>query len=243
MSNRPGIYHDIGKDAEDLLYKDYTQQPPFRYKYGCFDCNFDVSCGMDEILPGLRTKFRFIIPYQNKVDLQYLHDYFGITSGISLKENILLNLSGAIGNGFFSMGTDLCFDVNRRKFDRCDAGLSINSSFLVASLTLNDMANTLRASLHTTVCPLTNTAVAAELTHKFLTNENVFTFGTQHALFPITLLKARVSSNGRIGALIQQQLLPSFFFTVAGDVDFRASTGSSETTRIAKVGLSLAVRP
>ncbi|KAF5960725.1 hypothetical protein HYC85_001934 [Camellia sinensis] len=100
----------------------------------------------------------------------------------------------------------------------------------------NDKGDTLRASCHHTICPLTNTAIAAELTHKFLRNETTLTFGTQHVFFPITLVKARASSNGRLGALVQQELFPSFFLTVARDVDVW------DVMRSTKLELSLAFR-
>ncbi|KAI8018352.1 hypothetical protein LOK49_LG04G01962 [Camellia lanceoleosa] len=237
MSKSPGIYHDIGKKARDLLYKGYAQQPPVHYHYGYFNWSFDLSCQINDIVPGLRTGFRFIMPYQNKVELQYLHDYVGITAGAGLTTTPLLNFSGVLGSGFFSIGTDISFDVGARQFAKYNAGLSFNTAILITSLTLNDKCDTLRASCHHTVSPLTNTAIAAELTHKFLRNETTLTFGTQHAFFPITLVKARASSNGRLGALVQQELFPSFLLTVAGDVDVW------DVMRSAKLGLSLAFRP
>ncbi|THG22583.1 hypothetical protein TEA_013592 [Camellia sinensis var. sinensis] len=195
-----------------------------------------------------RTAFRFIIPYQNKartfcqfiallVELQYLHDYVGISAGAGLTTTPLLNFSGVLGSGFFSIGTDISFDVGARQFAKYNAGLSFNTAILITSLTLNDKGDTLRASCHHTISPLTDTAIAAELTHKFLRNETTLTFGTQHAFFPITLVKARASSNGRLGALVQQELFPSFLLTVAGDVDVW------DVMRSAKLGLSLAFRP
>lgn len=93
------------------------------------------------------------------------------------------------------------------------------------------------ASLYRSVNPLTNTAVAAELRHRFLSNETTLTLGMQHSVFPITLVKARVNSHGEVGALIQQGLLPTLFLTVAGELDLQ------DVTRSAKVGLSLALKP
>ncbi|XP_028051765.1 mitochondrial outer membrane protein porin of 36 kDa-like isoform X3 [Camellia sinensis] len=172
-----------------------------------------------------------------EVELQYLHDYVGISAGAGLTTTPLLNFSGVLGSGFFSIGTDISFDVGARQFAKYNAGLSFNTAILITSLTLNDKGDTLRASCHHTISPLTDTAIAAELTHKFLRNETTLTFGTQHAFFPITLVKARASSNGRLGALVQQELFPSFLLTVAGDVDVW------DVMRSAKLGLSLAFRP
>ncbi|KAI7984765.1 hypothetical protein LOK49_LG14G00755 [Camellia lanceoleosa] len=238
MSKHPGIYYDIRRKARDLLCKDYTQQPPIQYNYRCLNWSFDLSCQNIEVVKGLRTASRFITPFQNKVELQYLHDHARITAGINLAANTPLNFSGVVGNSFFSIGTDLSFDMVKKKFEKWDAGLSFNTAILIASLTLDDMGDTLSGSCYYTVSPQTNTAFGTELSHKFMSNETTFTLATQHSLFPITLVKTRVSSNGKVGALIQQQLFPSlFFFTIAGDVDVR------DVSRTAKLGLSLAVKP
>ncbi|CAL5327152.1 unnamed protein product [Camellia sinensis] len=214
------LVSDMISFPRDLLYKGYAQQPPVHYHYGYFNWSFDLSCRINDI-----------------VELQYLHDYVGITAGAGLTTTPLLNFSGVLGSGFFSIGTDISFDVGARQFAKYNAGLSFNTAILITSLTLNDKGDTLRASCHHTISPLTDTAIAAELTHKFLRNETTLTFGTQHAFFPITLVKARVSSNGRLGALVQQELFPSFLLTVAGDVDVW------DVMRSAKLGLSLAFRP
>jgi len=84
---------------------------------------------------------------------------------------------------------------------------------------------------------VTNTAVGAEVTHRFSTNENTLTLGTQHALDPLTTLKARVNNFGKTSALIQHEWRPKSFFTISGEVDTKAIEKS------AKVGLSLVLKP
>lgn len=84
---------------------------------------------------------------------------------------------------------------------------------------------------------LTNTAVGAEVTHSFSNNDNTITVGTQHALDPLTTVKARVNNYGKVNALIQHEWRPKSFFTVSGEVDTKAVEKS------AKVGLALALKP
>ncbi|CAK9183379.1 unnamed protein product [Ilex paraguariensis] len=236
MIKQLGIYPDIGSKARDLLYKNYTRQPSIHYHYGCFDWSFHLLCQINDIVPGLGTGFRFSLPFQrsNRVELQYLHDFIGITAGIGLTSKPLLHFSGVVGESLFSIGTDLSFDSATGKFAKCNAGFSFNSSILIASLTLNDMADSVIASCYHPVNPLTNSAIAAEVRHRFLSNETTLAFGAQHAVFPFTLVKARVDTNGKLGALIQQELLDTFFLTLDGQVDVKA------VTRSAKLGLSVA---
>ena len=101
----------------------------------------------------------------------------------------------------------------------------------------NDKGDTLTASYYHTVSPLTNTAVGAELTHGFTSNENSLTIGTQHSLDPLTSVKARVNNFGIASALLQHEWRPKSVFTISGEVDTRAIEKS------AKVGLALALKP
>lgn len=81
------------------------------------------------------------------------------------------------------------------------------------------------------------TAVGAEVSHSFSSNENTITVGAQHALDPLTTLKARVNNAGKASALVQHQWRPKSFFTVSGEVDTKA------IEKTAKVGLALALKP
>ncbi|KAG4158355.1 hypothetical protein ERO13_D02G114800v2 [Gossypium hirsutum] len=194
---------------------------------------------VDEPAPGLKTIFSFIVPDQRsgKVELQYQHEYAGISTSIGFNANPLVNFSGVVGNNCVSVGTDLSFDTASGNFTKLNAGLNFTHSDLIASLTLNDKGDTLNASYYHIVSPLTNTAVGAELTHSFSSNENTLTIGTQHALDPLTTVKARLNNYGRASGLIQHEWRPKSLFTISGDVDTRAIEKS------AKVGLALALKP
>ncbi|KAB2041195.1 hypothetical protein ES319_D02G131700v1 [Gossypium barbadense] len=194
---------------------------------------------VDEPAPGLKTIFSFIVPDQRsgKVELQYQHEYAGISTSIGLNANPLVNFSGVVGNNCVSVGTDLSFDTASGNFTKLNAGLNFTHSDLIASLTLNDKGDTLNASYYHIVSPLTNTAVGAELTHSFSSNVNTLTIGTQHALDPLTTVKARLNNYGRASGLIQHEWRPKSLFTISGDVDTRAIEKS------AKVGLALALKP
>ncbi|KAB1211656.1 Mitochondrial outer membrane protein porin of 34 kDa [Morella rubra] len=201
--------------------------------------NLFTTITIDEAAPGLKTIFSFRVPDQRsgKVELQYLHDYAGISSSVGLTANPIVNFSGVIGNNLVALGTDLSFDSKTGNFTKCNAGLSFSNADLIAALTLNDKGDTLSASYYHSVNPQSNTAVGAEVTHSFSTNENTITLGTQHALDPLTTVKARVNNFGKANALIQHEWRPKSTFTISGEVDTRAIEKS------AKVGLALALKP
>ncbi|XP_058105296.1 mitochondrial outer membrane protein porin of 36 kDa [Magnolia sinica] len=201
--------------------------------------NLFTTITIDEPAPGLKTIFSFIIPDQRsgKVELQYAHDYAGISTSIGLTANPIVNFSGVVGSNVLSVGTDLSFDTASGNFIKYNAGLSFSSADLIASLTLNDKGDTLTASYYHMVSPLSNTAVGAELSHSFSTNENTLTIGTQHALDPLTTVKSRLNNYGKASALIQHEWRPKSLFTISGEVDTRAIEKS------AKIGLALALKP
>ncbi|KAK8484350.1 hypothetical protein V6N11_049624 [Hibiscus sabdariffa] len=267
MGKGPGLYTDIGKKARDLLYKDYQADHKFTaitstgIKKGELllgdistelknknittnvkvdsNSNLFTTITVDEPAPGLKTIFSCTVPDQRsgKVELQYQHEYAGISTSIGLTSNPLVNFSGVVGNNFVTVGTDLSFDTASGNLTKLNAGLNFTHSDLIASLALNDKGDTLNASYYHIVSPLTNTAVGAELTHSFSSNENTLTIGTQHALDPLTTVKARVNNFGRASALIQHEWRPKSLITISGEVDTTAIEKS------AKVGLALALKP
>ncbi|KAG9140178.1 hypothetical protein Leryth_015800 [Lithospermum erythrorhizon] len=201
--------------------------------------NVYTTITIDEPTPGLKSIFSFVVPDQRsgKVELQYLHEHAGISTSIGLTASPIVNFSGVAGNNTLALGTDLSFDTASGNFTKLNAGFSFTNSDLIASLTLNNKGDTLTASYYHLVNLLTNTAVGAELSHSFSSNENTLTVGTQHALDLLTSVKARVNNYGTASALIQHEWRPKSTFTISGEVDTRAIEKS------AKIGLAIALKP
>lgn len=70
------------------------------------------------------------------MELQYLHDYAGISTSIGLTANPIVNFSGVVGTNLLSLGTDLSFDTKTGNFTKVNTGLSFSNADLIASLTL-----------------------------------------------------------------------------------------------------------
>ncbi|XP_071710324.1 mitochondrial outer membrane protein porin of 34 kDa-like [Rutidosis leptorrhynchoides] len=201
--------------------------------------NLSTTITVDEPAPGLKGILSFKVPDQRsgKLELQYLHDYAGICTSIGLTANPIVNFSGVLGTNVTAIGTDVSFDTKTGNFTKYNAGISFTNADLVAALTLNDKGDSLNASYYHIVKPLTNTSVGAEVNHSFSTNENTITVGTQHALDPLTTVKARINNLGKANALIQHECRPRSLFTLSGEVDTKAVDKS------AKFGLALALKP
>ncbi|RWV82259.1 hypothetical protein GW17_00056254 [Ensete ventricosum] len=70
------------------------------------------------------------------VELQYLHDYAGVTAAVGLTANPIVNLSGVVGTNVYSVGADVSFDTATGNFIKCNGGLSVINADLIASLTV-----------------------------------------------------------------------------------------------------------
>ncbi|KAI4342568.1 hypothetical protein MLD38_027182 [Melastoma candidum] len=224
MIKIPGLYSRVGKEARDLLYKDFARQPPIHFHFGLLDCNCGLHFRIRQV-PGFGTDFRATAPYNCKGELQFLHDYVGITSGIGLKANIdslggfepFVSFSGLVGTDLVSLGTDLRFDLFTRAFSSIDAGIRVNTPILIASLTVDDSLDSISGSCYRAVIPVTRTSVAAELKYLFSKGDTWLTLGAQHALFPWTFIKSRINTKGEAAAMIQLGLW-KFLFTIVGEV-------------------------
>ncbi|KAH6763486.1 voltage dependent anion channel 1 [Perilla frutescens var. hirtella] len=201
--------------------------------------NLFTTVTIDEPTPGLKAILSFRVPDQRsgKLELQYLHDYAGISSSVGLTANPIVNLSAVLGSNTLALGSDLSFDTKEGAFTKCNFGASFTNTDLIAALTLNDKGDSLSASYYHIVSPLTNTAVGAEVTHSFSSNENTITVGTLHQLDPLTTVKARVNNFGKASALIQHEWRPKSLVTISTEVDTKSVDKS------AKFGLALALKP
>ncbi|KAM0040015.1 putative Porin domain superfamily, eukaryotic porin/Tom40 [Helianthus debilis subsp. tardiflorus] len=193
--------------------------------------NLSTTIVVDELAPGLKTILSF------KLELQYLHEYAGISTSMGITANPVVNFSGVVGTNSTAIGTEVSFDTKTGNFTKYNAGISFSNADLIAALTLNDKCETLNASYYHIVKPLTNTSVGAEVKHSFSTNENTITVGTQHALDPLTTVKASINNLGKANALIQHEWRPKSLFTISGEIDTKAVDKS------AKFGLALALKP
>ncbi|CAG7911227.1 unnamed protein product [Brassica rapa] len=193
----------------------------------------------DEATPGLKAIVSAKVPDQKsaKVELQYLHPHAGICTSVGLTANPVVNFSGVIGTSVLALGTDVSFDTESGNFKHFNTGVSFTKDDLIASLTLNDKGEKLTASYYHIVNPLKNTVVGAEVSHNLKSQVNSITVGTQHALDPLTTVKARVNNAGIANALIQHEWRPKSFITISGEVDSKAIEKS------AKVGFALALKP
>ncbi|XP_052294154.1 mitochondrial outer membrane porin-like [Citrus sinensis] len=146
------------------------------------------------------------------VELRYMRDYAGITAGIGLKAHRLsahglsahgLSAHGSFAHGLFAHGLPAHeFSAYGSSAHGLSAhGLPANEFSAHGS---SEKLEILRASCYLELISLTRTAIAAELKHSFSKNGSIsdaipttLIVGIQHELFPSTLVKARINTDGK----------------------------------------------
>ncbi|AES77327.1 Outer plastidial membrane protein porin [Medicago truncatula] len=203
------------------------------------ESNLFTTITVTEPAPGVKAIISCKVPdpASGKVELQYLHDYAGISGNIGLKANPVVNLSGVFGTNALAFGGDISYDTKLRELTKSNVGVSFIKDDLLGALTLNEKGDVLNASYYHVINPVTNTAVGVDMGHRFSTRENNFTLGVQHALDPLTTLKGRITNSAKASALIQHEWRPKSLITISTELDTKAIEKS------AKVGLSLVLKP
>ena len=100
-----------------------------------------------------------------------------------------------------------------------------------------DKADTVKFSYAHVLSPLTNSVVAAEISHTISKKDNGFTVGGSYMLDRLTTVKGRINYNGKLAASLQHEWVPKSFVTLSGEVDAFA------LDKKAKLGLSIALKP
>lgn len=201
--------------------------------------NVSTTVTVNEIVSGAKAAFSFKIPGQKsgKLDVQYLHDHFAINSSIDMNTNPVLELAATIGTRKLGVGAEVGFDSTFATFTKYNAGICYNQHDVSAALILTDKGETVKASYIHFFNPLNRSAVSAEMIHRLKTSENSFTIGTSHAINPLTLLKARLASNGKVAVLCSHEWRPKSLLTVSAEYDPKAQVSPS------RLGLVLALNP
>ena len=76
------------------------------------------------------------VDFTLQVEVQYLHDFAGITMGASLTRSPVVNFSSVLGTSSYNIGTAISVDTLLGQLSQWDAGLSLNTRFLSAAVTL-----------------------------------------------------------------------------------------------------------
>ena len=69
-------------------------------------------------------------------ELQYLHDYAGVSLGLGMNSKPLINLSAVVGNKALAVGADVAYDSATGDFTKYNAAVSFNKGDVLSAVML-----------------------------------------------------------------------------------------------------------
>ncbi|KAI4387207.1 hypothetical protein MLD38_005056 [Melastoma candidum] len=218
-----------------------------KYKYNntLFDVKFDTNSNilttitLNEIVPSTKAIASFKLPDYNsgKLELQYFHQHATIAAAAGLNQSPLVDISAAIGTPTIAFGAEAGYDVTTGNLTKYTAGIGVSKPDQYASVILGDKGDSIRASYIHYLDALKRTTAVLEIFRKFSSNENTVTVGGTYAIDHLTLVKGKLNNNGKLGAVLQHEIIPRSLLSISGEIDTKA------LERAPKFGLSIALAP
>ncbi|CAF2037534.1 BnaA09g07330D [Brassica napus] len=222
---------------------DVTSQ--YKYKNAVFDVKIDTDSTIlttvtfTEILPSTKAIASFKVPDNSsgKLEVQYFHDHATVTAAAALKQNPLIDITATLGTPVISFGAEAGYDTSSKTFTKYNAGISVTKPDACASIILGDKGDSIKASYLHHLDESKRSAAVGEVYRKFSTNENTITVGGLYAIDHTTTVKAKLNNNGKLGALLQHEVVPKSLVTVSSEIDTKA------LDKHPRFGLSLVLKP
>ncbi|PNT27293.1 hypothetical protein POPTR_007G055800v4 [Populus trichocarpa] len=217
----------------------------YMYKNTIFDVKIDTESNISttltftDFLPSTKTIASIKFPDYNsgKLEVQYFHDRASFTTAVALNQSPAIDVTATIGTPTIAFGAEAGYDTTLGSFTKYTAGISVTKPDSYASLILGDKGDSLRASYVHHLDLLKKSAVAGEITRRFSTNENTLTIGGSFPVDHLTVVKAKLNSHGKLGALVQHEVIPKSVLTISSEVDTKALDKSP------RFGLAIALKP
>ncbi|KAF8101492.1 hypothetical protein N665_0205s0082 [Sinapis alba] len=217
----------------------------YKYKNAVFDVKVDTDSTIlttvtfTEILPSTKAIASFKVPDNSsgKLEVQYFHDHATVTAAAALKQNPLIDITATLGTPVISFGAEAGYDTSSKTFTKYNAGISVTKPDACASIILGDKGDSIKASYLHHLDVSKRSAAVGEVYRKFSTNENTITVGGLYAIDHTTTVKAKLNNNGKLGALLQHEVVPKSLVTVSSEIDTKA------LDKHPRFGLSLVLKP
>ncbi|KAG9440415.1 hypothetical protein H6P81_020580 [Aristolochia fimbriata] len=175
-----------------------------------------------DVLPSTKFIASLRLPdyHSGKVEAQYFHEVAAATASTTLNtQSPVVDLSLTLGTPSFSVGGEAAFDSTAGSFIKYNAGISVKMPDSTSDIVLAEKTDVLKVSHVHDLGEKKKSAIVAEFTRRFSTNENTITVGGSHALEPFTVVKGRLNNHGKLGALLQHEVKPNSILTISGEFD------------------------
>ncbi|KAG5535504.1 hypothetical protein RHGRI_023317 [Rhododendron griersonianum] len=217
----------------------------YKYNNTVLDVKFDTESNIlttltvTDIIPSTKAIASFKLPDYNsgKLEVQYYHYHGTFTTAAALNQSPVVDISATIGTPTIAFGAEAGYETTSGKFSKYTAGVSVNQPDSCASIILGDKGDSIRASYVYNFDQLKKSSAVGEITRRFSSNENTFTVGGSYAVDNLTLVKTKLNNHGKLGAVLQHELIPKSVLTISSEFDTKA------LDKTPRFGLALALKP
>ncbi|CAK7339660.1 unnamed protein product [Dovyalis caffra] len=202
----------------------------YKYNNATFDVKVDTESNISttmtftDFLPSTKTiaSIKFPDYKSSKLEAQYFHDHVTFTTTVALNQSPSIDATATIGTPTVAFGAEAGYDTTSGSLTKYTAGISVTRPNSYASIILGDKGDCIRASYVHHLDLLKKNAAVGEITRRFSTNENTFTLGGSFAIDHLTVVKAKLNNHGKLGALVQHEVIPKSVLTISSEVDTKA---------------------
>ncbi|KAL2923348.1 Mitochondrial outer membrane protein porin 2, partial [Bienertia sinuspersici] len=136
----------------------------------------------------------------------------------------------------FAFGVENGYDTTSGNFAKYTAGVNVSKPESCASIISGDKGDTIKAWYLHHLDQLKKSVAVAEISRRFSTNENTFTVGGLYVVDDLTVVAAKLSNHGKLGA-VRHQVIPKSMVPVSSEFDTLA------LDKCSRFGLTLALKP
>ncbi|CAO2828176.1 unnamed protein product [Amaranthus hypochondriacus] len=217
----------------------------YKYKNTTIDVKLDTQSNIsttitiNDVVPSTKTIASFKIPdySSGKLEVLYFHNHATFTTALGLNKNPVVDVTATLGTPTINFGVEAGYDTTSGNFTKYTAGFNLSKPESCASILLGDKGDTVKASYLHHLDQVRKSAAVAEISRRFSTNENTITVGGLYAVDNLTVVKAKLNNHGKLGAVLQHEVIPKSVLTIASEFDTMA------LDKTPKFGLSLALKP
>ncbi|GAA0171483.1 hypothetical protein Leryth_020896 [Lithospermum erythrorhizon] len=201
--------------------------------------NISTTFTVTDFVPSTKTIASLKFPnYESgKLEVQYFHPHASLTTAVGFTKSPAVDVSVTLGTSTFAFGAEAGYDTTSGNLTKYTAGISVTKPDSCASIILGDKGDSINASYVHHFDLLKRSAAVGEITRRFSTNENTFTVGGTIAVDHLTLVKLKLNNHGRLGAVLQNELMPKSILTIGSEFDTKS------LDKAPKFGVSLALKP
>lgn len=217
----------------------------YKYKNTIIDVKLDTESNIsstftiNDIVPSTKAIASFKVPNYSsgKLEVQYFHDHATCTTAVALNKSPVVDVTATLGTPTIAFGVEAGYDTTSGTFTKYTAGVGVSKPESCASIILGDKGDTIKASYLHHLDQLKKSAAVAEISRRFSTNENTFTVGGSYAIDNLTVVKAKLNNHGKLGAVLQHEVIPKSVLTIASEFDTLA------LDKTPRFGLALVLKP